>query len=77
MPVPFWSTPGGHPMMFEGRRFETPDDRHVQAKHTAIYPDDVQLNEIEELVIETEKALKRVSDFFHSRSGNAGNSETI
>ncbi|CAJ0596270.1 unnamed protein product [Cylicocyclus nassatus] len=51
----------------DGRRFETTDDRHVQAKHTSIYPDDEQLTVIERLVTETEKALKKVSDFFNER----------
>ncbi|EYC11005.1 hypothetical protein Y032_0053g2423 [Ancylostoma ceylanicum] len=51
----------------DGRRFETTDDRHVQAKHTSIYPDDEQLTVIERLVTETEKALKKVSDYFNER----------
>ncbi|XGW21944.1 hypothetical protein V3C99_004701 [Haemonchus contortus] len=51
----------------DGRRFESTDDRHVQAKHTSIYPNDDQLTVIESLVTETEKALKKVSDFFNER----------
>ncbi|KJH43604.1 zinc finger, C2H2 type [Dictyocaulus viviparus] len=51
----------------DGRRFESTDDRHVQTKHTSIYPNDEQLTVIESLVTETEKALKKVSDFFNER----------
>ncbi|VDO70252.1 unnamed protein product [Haemonchus placei] len=51
----------------DGRRFESTDDRHVQAKHTSIYPNDDQLTVIESLVTETEKALKKVSDYFNER----------
>ncbi|KAK6060380.1 zinc finger, C2H2 type [Cooperia oncophora] len=51
----------------DGRRFESTDDRHVQAKHTSIYPNDEQLTVIERLVTETEKALKKVSDYFNER----------
>uniref|UniRef100_A0A0K0CYV8 DZF domain-containing protein n=1 Tax=Angiostrongylus cantonensis TaxID=6313 RepID=A0A0K0CYV8_ANGCA len=51
----------------DGRRFESTDDRHVQAKHTSIYPNDEQLTVIESLVTETEKALKKVSDYFNER----------
>ncbi|VDO64734.1 unnamed protein product [Heligmosomoides polygyrus] len=51
----------------DGRRFESTDDRHVQAKHTSIYPNDEQLTIIESLVTETEKALKKVSDYFNER----------
>ncbi|KIH68400.1 hypothetical protein ANCDUO_01269 [Ancylostoma duodenale] len=39
----------------------------MKAKHTSIYPDDEQLTVIERLVTETEKALKKVSDFFNER----------
>ncbi|WKX89329.1 hypothetical protein Q1695_008740 [Nippostrongylus brasiliensis] len=68
-------TPGGPGMRgpwfgngpIDGRRFESTDDRHVQAKHTSIYPNDDQLTVIERLVTETEKALKKVSDFFNER----------
>merc|ERR1719259_781144 len=38
------------------------DDRHVMAKHPAIYPSEEQLATVQRVVSHTEKALKLVSD---------------
>jgi zinc finger RNA-binding protein len=46
------------------RRPETMEDRHVMAKHTEIYPQEDELQAIQKIVSNTEKALKFVSDRF-------------
>ena len=45
-----------------GRRPESSDDRHVLAKHAAIYPAEEQLQLIQRAVSHTERALKSLSD---------------
>ncbi|XP_043190869.1 zinc finger RNA-binding protein-like isoform X2 [Amphibalanus amphitrite] len=44
------------------RRPDSADDRHVMAKHSEIYPKDEELNAIQKIVSNSEKALKMVSD---------------
>ncbi|XP_037971913.1 zinc finger RNA-binding protein isoform X3 [Plutella xylostella] len=55
-----------HPGMGMGyggaRRPETSDDRHVAAKHAAIYPAEAELQLIQRAVSHTERALKALSD---------------
>jgi len=46
------------------RRPETMEDRHVMAKHAEIYPQEEELQAIQKIVSDTEKALKMVSDKF-------------
>ncbi|OXA62818.1 zinc finger RNA-binding protein isoform X2 [Folsomia candida] len=46
------------------RRPETSEDRHVMAKHAEIYPEEPELQAIQKIVSNTEKALKFVSDRF-------------
>ena len=58
---------GPHFMM---RRPDTVDDRHCVAKHDLIYPDEGELEAITRIVVQTETALKRVSD--HLAAQDAG-----
>lgn len=39
------------------------DDRHVMAKHSAIYPTQEELEGVQNMVSHTERALKLVSDW--------------
>lgn len=39
------------------------DDRHVMAKHSAIYPTQEELEAVQNMVSHTERALKAVSDW--------------
>ncbi|KAL8606643.1 hypothetical protein ACOMHN_025742 [Nucella lapillus] len=55
---PFMAGPG--PMM---RKPESSDDRHVNAKHAAIYPTEAELQAVQTIVSVCERALKQVSDF--------------
>lgn len=45
------------------RRPDTVDDRHCVAKHDAIYPNEEDLESIQKIVLHTETALKKVSDY--------------
>lgn len=53
--------PGGPGTMM--RKPESSDDRHVNAKHAAIYPTEVELHAVQTIVSACERALKQVSDF--------------
>jgi len=46
------------------RRPESMEDRHVMAKHAEIYPKEEELQAIQKIVSNSEKALKLVSDRF-------------
>ena len=48
-----------------GPRGETPDDTYVMIKHGQIYPTEDELNTVQALVINCEKALKAISDIIH------------
>ena len=54
--VPFKPQPMPRP------RYDTPDDRLVMAKHSAIYPNEQELQAVQKIVSASEKALKLVSD---------------
>ncbi|XP_052101013.1 zinc finger RNA-binding protein-like [Mytilus californianus] len=54
--------PGAGPMG-PMRRPDTSDDRHVMAKHSSIYPNEAELQAVQNIVSLCEKALKLVSDF--------------
>lgn len=45
------------------RRPDTVDDRHCVAKHDDIYPDQEELDAVTQIVVQTETALKKVSDY--------------
>nr|KAG5697727.1 hypothetical protein BaRGS_006249 [Batillaria attramentaria] len=64
--APFMGGPG--PMM---RKPESSDDRHVSAKHAAIYPTEVELQAVQTIVSACERALKQVSDFLAESDGPA------
>uniref|UniRef100_A0A8C9TA73 Zinc finger RNA-binding protein n=1 Tax=Scleropages formosus TaxID=113540 RepID=A0A8C9TA73_SCLFO len=44
------------------RRPDSPDDRHVMAKHSSIYPAEEELQAVQRIVSHSERALKLVSD---------------
>ncbi|PIO64146.1 zinc finger, C2H2 type, partial [Teladorsagia circumcincta] len=60
-----FSDPNAKEIHLKGRRHRL--QYKMKAKHTSIYPNDEQLTVIESLVTETEKALKKVSDYFNER----------
>jgi len=56
---------------FMMRRPDTVDDRHCVAKHDLIYPDEEELEAIQKIVVHSETALKKVSDYLAALdSGN-------
>lgn len=44
------------------RRPDSPDDRHIMAKHSTIYPGEEELQAVQRVVSHSERALKLVSD---------------
>ncbi|XP_013169879.1 PREDICTED: zinc finger RNA-binding protein isoform X3 [Papilio xuthus] len=52
----------GAPYGTLARRGETADDRHVLARHADIYPTEEELETIQRVVSQTERALKSLSD---------------
>lgn len=51
-------------MFFQGvRKPDSSDDRHVMAKHASIYPNEEELQHVQNIVSACEKALKLVSDY--------------
>uniref|UniRef100_A0A8C5GT87 Interleukin enhancer binding factor 3 n=1 Tax=Gouania willdenowi TaxID=441366 RepID=A0A8C5GT87_GOUWI len=51
------------PMRHRSMRVFLHDDRHVMAKHAAIYPTQEELENVQNMVSHTERALKAVSDW--------------
>lgn len=49
------------------RKPESSDDRHVNAKHTSIYPTENELQSVQTIVTACERALKQVSDYLAER----------
>ena len=45
------------------------DDRHMMAKHSAVYPSSSELEAIQTVVSHVECALKAVSDLLDKQSG--------
>lgn len=43
------------------------DDRHVMAKHSAVYPTQEELTAVQNMVSHTERALKAVSDWINEQ----------
>ncbi|XP_064608008.1 zinc finger RNA-binding protein-like isoform X2 [Liolophura sinensis] len=60
-PRPFPPMPPSGPGML--RKPETMDDRHVMSKHASIYPNEAELQAVQNIVSCCEKALKLVSDY--------------
>ncbi|XP_016411320.1 zinc finger RNA-binding protein isoform X3 [Sinocyclocheilus rhinocerous] len=50
------------PSLLPVRRPDSPDDRHIMAKHSAIYPVEEELQAVQRIVSHSERALKLVSD---------------
>ncbi|XP_067271424.1 zinc finger RNA-binding protein isoform X2 [Pseudorasbora parva] len=50
------------PPLLPVRRPDSPDDRHIMAKHSAIYPVEEELQAVQRIVSHAERALKLVSD---------------
>lgn len=51
------------PLRHRSMRIFVNDDRHVMAKHSAIYPTQEELEGVQNMVSHTERALKAVSDW--------------
>ncbi|XP_040040093.2 zinc finger RNA-binding protein isoform X2 [Gasterosteus aculeatus] len=64
-PPPLMSRPGMPvpPLLTCVRRPDSPDDRHIMAKHSTIYPVEEELQAVQRIVSHSERALKLVSDF--------------
>ncbi|XP_056098668.1 zinc finger RNA-binding protein isoform X2 [Rhinichthys klamathensis goyatoka] len=50
------------PPLLPVRRPDSPDDRHIMSKHSAIYPVEEELQAVQRIVSHAERALKLVSD---------------
>ncbi|KAG1666729.1 Zinc finger RNA-binding protein [Nymphon striatum] len=61
-PPPMPPAPPMPPIMQPIRRPDTADNRYVLAKHSEIYPNEEELASVQQIVSNTEKALKMVSD---------------
>uniref|UniRef100_A0A3Q3JZA5 DZF domain-containing protein n=1 Tax=Monopterus albus TaxID=43700 RepID=A0A3Q3JZA5_MONAL len=63
-PLPLMSRPGMPvpPLLTCVRRPDSPDDRHIMAKHSTIYPVEEELQAVQRIVSHSERALKLVSD---------------
>ncbi|XP_051803202.1 zinc finger RNA-binding protein isoform X5 [Acanthochromis polyacanthus] len=63
-PPPLMSRPGMPvpPLLSCVRRPDSPDDRHIMAKHSTIYPVEEELQAVQRIVSHSERALKLVSD---------------
>ncbi|XP_033927829.1 LOW QUALITY PROTEIN: interleukin enhancer-binding factor 3 [Melopsittacus undulatus] len=48
------------------------DDRHVMAKHSAVYPTQEELEAVQNMVSHTERALKAVSDWIDEQEKGSG-----
>lgn len=53
------------------------DDRHVMAKHSAIYPTQEELEAVQNMVSHTERALKAVSDWLDEQERESAKSNPI
>ncbi|KAM9478518.1 zinc finger RNA-binding protein-like isoform 1-T1 [Salvelinus alpinus] len=63
-PPPLMSRPGMPvpPLLQPVRRPDSPDDRHIMAKHSTVYPVEEELQAVQRIVSHSERALKLVSD---------------
>lgn len=53
------------------------DDRHVMAKHSAIYPTQEELEGVQNMVSHTERALKAVSDWLDEQEKGTSKANTV
>lgn len=63
------------PLRHRSMRIFVNDDRHVMAKHSAIYPTQEELEGVQNMVSHTERALKAVSDWLDDQE--KGNTKGI
>ncbi|ROL46190.1 Zinc finger RNA-binding protein [Anabarilius grahami] len=59
------------PPLLPVRRPDSPDDRHIMAKHSAIYPVEEELQAVQRIVSHSERALKLVSDSLLEKEASA------
>ncbi|XP_029014368.1 interleukin enhancer-binding factor 3 homolog isoform X2 [Betta splendens] len=64
------------PMRHRSMRVFMNDDRHVMAKHSAIYPTQEELETVQNMVSHTERALKAVSDWLDKQEKGTSKSES-
>uniref|UniRef100_A0A3Q3XCZ3 DZF domain-containing protein n=1 Tax=Mola mola TaxID=94237 RepID=A0A3Q3XCZ3_MOLML len=72
-PPPLMSRPGMPvpPLLTCVRRPDSPDDRHIMAKHSTIYPVEDELQAVQRIVSHSERALKLVSDSLLDKDAQA------
>ncbi|XP_075998934.1 interleukin enhancer-binding factor 3 homolog isoform X2 [Genypterus blacodes] len=63
------------PMRHRSMRVFMNDDRHVMAKHSAIYPTQEELENVQNMVSHSERALKAVSDWLDKQEKGTCKSE--
>ncbi|XP_071774562.2 interleukin enhancer-binding factor 3 homolog isoform X1 [Centroberyx gerrardi] len=64
------------PMRHRSMRIFMNDDRHVMAKHSAIYPTQEELESVQNMVSHTERALKAVSDWLDEQEKGSSKSDS-
>ncbi|XP_056143321.1 interleukin enhancer-binding factor 3 homolog isoform X2 [Lampris incognitus] len=64
------------PMRHRSMRIFMNDDRHVMAKHSAIYPTQEELESVQNMVSHTERALKSVSDWLDEQEKESSRSDS-
>ncbi|XP_053193826.1 interleukin enhancer-binding factor 3 homolog isoform X2 [Scomber japonicus] len=64
------------PMRHRSMRVFMNDDRHVMAKHSAIYPTQEELESVQNMVSHTERALKAVSDWLDKQEKGCTKSDS-
>ncbi|XP_039679824.1 interleukin enhancer-binding factor 3 homolog isoform X2 [Perca fluviatilis] len=64
------------PMRHRSMRVFMNDDRHVMAKHSVIYPTQEELENVQNMVSHTERALKAVSDWLDKQEKGTSKSES-
>ncbi|XP_026180233.1 interleukin enhancer-binding factor 3 homolog isoform X2 [Mastacembelus armatus] len=64
------------PMRHRSMRVFMNDDRHVMAKHSAIYPTQEELESVQNMVSHTERALKAVSDWLDKQEKGTSKSDS-
>ncbi|KAM7372446.1 hypothetical protein PAMP_009610 [Pampus punctatissimus] len=64
------------PMRHRSMRVFLNDDRHVMAKHSAIYPTQEELESVQNMVSHTERALKAVSDWLDKQEKGSSKSDS-
>ncbi|KAJ8278606.1 hypothetical protein COCON_G00056720 [Conger conger] len=70
VPPSLMSRPGMPvPPLLPARRPDSPDDRHIMAKHSNIYPVEDELQAVQRIVSHSERALKLVSDSLLEKEG--------